>query len=985
MKHLNERKILEQLKNHKISSAEAFKLIKSLQKNTVVQRNSDSPVKEPSSHAEHPGMDSAQQHYQTEVAIIGISCKFPDAEDANEFWNNLAAGKNSIKEIPGERWGIDRNHPSVAPIKNAWRGAFISNPDLFDPFFFNISPKEAGMMDPHQRLVLQESWQALEDAGYADKALNEKKCGVFIGCTLGEYMNRLRDQNVDPDFYFFSGNSCAILPARISYYLNLRGPAVPVDTACSSALIAIHLAYEQICFGTCDMAIAGGVMILVTPNVHMLSATAGMLSPTGQCKTFDDEADGFAAGEGIGIVVLKSLENALEDKDHIYGIIKGSGINQDGKTSGISAPSSASQTQLECHVYDLFHINPETIGYVEAHGTGTKLGDPIEVDALTDAFRKYTDKKQFCAIGSVKTNIGHTQLAAGAASLIKVLMSFKHRQIPPSLNYKTPNRHINFEDSPFFVNTGLLDWKNNGKPRRALISSFGFSGTNGHMVLEEPPYPDQDKSTVSRHWYLIAISAKTKEALERKYQQLLKWLELNRHQAIGDIAYTLHIGRSHFPIRSALIVKDYQDLKQKIKELCQDKHTREYWVNDLREAKSRPGAESRETGIELIREIQEQDLGAVGYKEKLIRLATLYVNGSELDWSGLYQGYGYRRISMPTYPFAEERYWIPEPAPDQGIKVRKTSYIHSPGLHPLLHRNTSNFQEQKFTTHLEEDGYFMAGHVVPDRKVLPALAYIEMARAAGEIAASQPVHKIKNISWSNPMIAPLNSNIIDICLYPHQNEVAFEVNAGNHNKQSIVYIFAQGTLGFKKPGQPEQHPGSHPQDIKALKTRCTRSLTGRDCYLWFQERGLTYDPAFRTINHLYASPDSVLSYLELPLELRDSAHGFSLHPSLLEGMHQTALFLHGYYSPTKIKKKFLFYHPFTLEEAELVRPVRDRCYCFVNKREREKKPGSRQHSFAVQLLDDQGQELLKIKNFVICQAQSLPRAESKFNEEKVFQ
>lgn len=978
MMHLNERNILERLKNHEISSAEAFELIKSLRKNKIPPGTGDSPIMGQSAAAESLGMDLPLRHRLHDVAIIGMSCQFPDADNVNEFWDNLAAGKNSTREIPEARWGIDRNHPSVALLRDAWWGAFMSNPDLFDPFFFNISPKEAGMMDPHQRLVLQEVWHAMEDAGYSDKALNEKKCGVFIGCTLGEYMSRLRDQDVEPDFYFFSGNSAAILPARVSYYLNLRGPAIPIDTACSSALTAIHLAYEHICSGAGDMAIAGGVMVLITPNVHLLAAAAGMLSPTGQCKTFDDEADGFAAGEGVGIVILKSLDNALKDNDHIYGVIKGSGTNQDGKTSGISAPSSASQTQLECQVYDTFHLHPETFGYVEAHGTGTKLGDPIEVDALTDAFRKYTDRKQFCAIGSVKTNIGHTQLAAGAASLIKVLMCFKHRKIPPSLNYKTPNRHINFKDSPFYVNTRLMDWQTSGKPRRALISSFGFSGTNAHMVLEEPPSPAQDKSTIPRPWYLIAISAKTKEALERKYRQLLKWLELNRGQAMGDIAYTLHMGRSHFSLRSALIVKDYQDLKQKIKEICREKHTGEYWINDLREAKSKPGIEARELGKQLIREIQEQDLFAGEYKKKLTQLAGLYVNGSDLDCSGIYHGDGCRRISMPTYPFAAERYWVPDAEPTQGIKTRKAGYVQSTCLHPLVHRNTSNFQEQKFTTHLQGDEYFMAGHVVPDRRILPALAYIEMVRAAGEIAANQPVHKIKTMVWANPMITALHSNIINICLYPHQDEAAFEVNTGNNSDQSMVYVYAQGTLAYKEPGQVEHHARNHPLDIKALKTRCTHSLTSRDCYRWFQKKGLTYDPVFRSISHLYAAPDSVLSYLELPTEFKEAAHGFALHPSLLEGVLQSILFLHNHTVPEAIKTKSLFYYPYALEEAELVRPLPERCYCFVYVAGAQNKLGSSgQNAFAGQLLDEQGQELLKIKNFVIYQAQPLPASKEK--------
>ncbi|MEK1831002.1 polyketide synthase [Priestia megaterium] len=272
----------------------------------------------------------------------------------------------------------------------------------------------------------------------------------------------------------------------MSYLLNLKGPSISINTACSSSLVALHLACESIHNRTSEMALAGGVSIMNTPDSYILTSQAGMLSADGRCRAFDQRANGFVPSEGVGIVMLKSLEAALEDGDHIYGVITGSGINQDGKTNGITAPSAPSQTALEQEVYDRYEINPETISYVETHGTGTKLGDPIEIDALTDGFRKYTTQTQYCAVGSVKTNIGHTLAAAGVAGLIKVLLCMKYQTLVPSIHYEKQNEHINFKDSPFYVNTETKPWKaEEGTPRTAAISSFGFSGTNAHVVIRE--------------------------------------------------------------------------------------------------------------------------------------------------------------------------------------------------------------------------------------------------------------------------------------------------------------------------------------------------------------------------------------------------------------------------------------------------------------------------------------------------------------------
>jgi acyl transferase domain-containing protein len=340
-----------------------------------------------------------------------------------------------------------------------------------------------------------------------------------------DYFTRILEQGLNLDAHVFIGNDSAILASRLAYHLNLNGPAMALDTACSSSLVAIHLAAEQIRSGQVSMALAGGVLVMTTPQLFTMALHTGMLSPDGICKTFDTGADGFVPGEGVGVVVLKSLRDAVAAGDRIYGVIKGSGINQDGKTNGITAPSSLAQTRLELEVYRQAGIDPATISYVEAHGTGTKLGDPIEVEALRNAFRQYTDQTNFCAIGSVKTNIGHTMFAGGAAGFIKVLLALQHKQIPASLHFHQPNEHIDFADSPFYVPTSLQDWPETaGHPRRATVSAFGFSGTNAHVLLEE--YIPPTRSPIPDEPQLILLSAKNSDRLQAQAQQLVDFLSL---------------------------------------------------------------------------------------------------------------------------------------------------------------------------------------------------------------------------------------------------------------------------------------------------------------------------------------------------------------------------------------------------------------------------------------------------------------------------
>jgi acyl transferase domain-containing protein len=484
--------------------------------------------------------ETRRERRSSDIAIIGMSGRFAGCANLEAFWSHLQAGESCIEEIQRAGWEhsstntADPEHVNTSQVK--W-GGMLEDIDQFDPLFFNISPLEAARIEPQQRLFLEEAYKAFEDAGYSAEQLSDKKVGVFVGARSGDYkeqaLRRCRSGACpltlclsEMDAHLFLGNDMAILPARISYFFNCKGPSLTIDTASSSSLVAIHLACESIHTGESEMALAGGVFVMSSPEYSLMAAKTQLLSPDGKCKTFDKSANGIVLGEGVGALVLKPLSAALEDGDHIYGVILGSAMNQDGKTLGMTAPSQLAQKALLSDLYRKAEIPPETVSYIEAHGTGSKLGDPIEVQALTEAFRMFTAKTQFCAVGSHKPNIGHTIASAGVAGVFKVLLSMKYQQIPPSINVEEVNPQIDFESSPFFINTELREWKSrDGSPRRAGVSSFGLSGTNCHVILEEPPLNKKTADKQAKPAYFFPLSAKTKAALEQKVVDMVKWLE----------------------------------------------------------------------------------------------------------------------------------------------------------------------------------------------------------------------------------------------------------------------------------------------------------------------------------------------------------------------------------------------------------------------------------------------------------------------------
>src|ERR1700722_2112636 len=451
-------------------------------------------------------LEALERGRREPIAVIGMGCRFPGGADSpQKFWELLGAGQDAIRELPGDRWDIEAVYDPDpdAPARMSMRtGGFLDGVGGFDAPFFGIAPREAMSMDPQQRLLLEVTWEALEHAGVAAEQLAGTPTGVFVGVCNSDHFLRMLHRGAETiDAYLASGNAPSVTAGRIAYCLGLHGPAIAVDTACSSSLVAIHLACRSLRDGESRLALACGVNIICSPETSIALSKAHMLAPDGRCKAFDAEADGFARGEGCGVLVLKRLSDATADGDNILAVIRGSAVNQDGRSSGLTVPNGPAQEAVVRAALADAGIEPSEIDYVEAHGTGTSLGDPIEARALSRSLGADQKREAPLLIGSVKTNIGHLEGAAGVAGVIKVILSMRHERIPPHLHFHQPTPHIPWHEYRLKVTQHGQAWPRGKKRRLAGISSFGFSGTNGHVVIEEGPPPGSDtRRTVRSHY-----------------------------------------------------------------------------------------------------------------------------------------------------------------------------------------------------------------------------------------------------------------------------------------------------------------------------------------------------------------------------------------------------------------------------------------------------------------------------------------------------
>ncbi len=494
------------------------------------------------------------------IAIIGLGCRLPQAESPAQFWRLLVEGKDAVGTMPLARLQPqDRSRPEDPSLL----GGFLTQIDQFDPQFFNIAPREVLSMDPQHRLLLELAWEALEDAGVPPPELAGSRTGVFVGISSRDYPQHVWTHAPTDDPYLTTGTGHSIAASRIAYLLDLRGPCLAVDTACSSSLVATHLACESLWRGESDLAFVAGVNVIFMPRVTANMAEAGFIAPDGRCKTFDARADGYVRSEGAGLVILKPLSQALADGNSIYAVIRGSAINQDGRSNGLTAPNPQAQEAVIRAAYQQAGISPGQVQYIEAHGTGTKLGDPIELKALGKVLSEGRTPGSLCAVGSVKTNLGHLEAAAGIAGLIKLALMLKHRQIPPSLHFQKANPFIPFKNLPLQVQDQLGGFPEGEEAIVAGVSSFGFGGTNAHVVLESVPTPPIPAPLeVDRPWHLLTLSAKDPEALASLVQSYQDRLGEDATLSLPDLCFSANTGRTHFNHRLAVLVRSLQELQE---------------------------------------------------------------------------------------------------------------------------------------------------------------------------------------------------------------------------------------------------------------------------------------------------------------------------------------------------------------------------------------------------------------------------------------
>ncbi|MEA5366924.1 type I polyketide synthase [Amycolatopsis sp., V23-08] len=506
------------------------------------------------------------------IAIVGMACRFAGGVDSPEkFWRLLRDGRDAIGEVPEERWAwyARQSGGHAAALRDVTKsGAFLDDIKGFDADFFDLTPREAALMDPQQRIVLELAWEALEHAGIPPRSLAGTDTGVFMGVGADDYGRRLLEDLPRIEAWTGIGSSFCAVANRVSYALDLRGPSAVVDTACSSSLVSIHLAAQALRAGECPVALAGGVLIMAAPGLSLVLDAAGATSPDGRCKSFDATADGYGRGEGGGIVVLKRLSDAERDGDHVLAVLRGSAVHQDGRTNGIMAPSGDAQAHLMRRAYETAGIDPATVGYVEAHGTGTRAGDPLEAAAMASVFGKGRPVDEPCLIGSVKPNIGHLEAGAGVAGVIKAVLALQHAEIPPSLNCTEPNPAIPWEEARLRVVTGKTPFPESAGPRRAGVSGYGYGGTIAHVILEESGAEVAQPSTVDCGPALFPLSGASPEALRKNAGRLVGWLTGHRDVDLTDVGHTLAVRRPHLPHRATVFAADRTDLVNRLGEVA---------------------------------------------------------------------------------------------------------------------------------------------------------------------------------------------------------------------------------------------------------------------------------------------------------------------------------------------------------------------------------------------------------------------------------
>lgn len=935
-------------------------------KGKSTQIHSDIKTKET---AENQNILSDKPYQTADIAIVGIAGRYPKAKNMNEFWNNLTQAKDCVEDIPDIRLG-QRLHNKFS---EKYRGGFIDDIDKFDSLFFNISPREAEYLDPQERLFLEVAWEAIEDAGYYPETLVDddasRNIGVYVGAVWTLYQVIGTEEKLQGNFVSPSSHLWGIAN-RVSYAFNLSGPSLPIDTACSSSLSALYLACEAIYKGECSGAIVGGVNLDVHQSKIDINKSGGALSADGICRTFGKGANGYVAGEGVGAVYIKPLDKAIKDGDHVYGVIKGIAVNHGGKTSGFMVPSPKSQAQVVTTALENAKIDARSIGYIEAHGTGTELGDPIEISGLTTAFQEYNVDKQECSIGSVKTNIGHLEAAAGIVGLHKVLLQMKYRKLVPSLHSSELNPFIDFENSPFYVEQKVKEWKPKTVegvqyPLRAGISSFGAGGANAHVIIEEYVTPIEEEKTSSSKFkeYIFPLSARNEDQLQKTAARLCAFLQddLSGEKLLTckDIAHTLQIGRKSFDHRLVIIAKTKKELVQKLTLFIDGKQDNTMLVGEVKSSQNITRLLNRKEKEEFIKFLSQSG--------DLSKLAQLWSVGFLADWQGIQDLEAGAKIPLPTYPFADKRHWISDTSKSSNLSLHSTT-----ALHPLIDSNESTFERQVFKKTFHDKDFFIYDHLVSEIPTLPGVAYLDFARKAGELATGRKVQIIKNILWLSPLTV-VDSVPREVCieLKPNGGLVHFEVFSEEENNTKQIY--SQGKLIYAT----HQELTAEPEyiDLEEIRTRCAKVTHGKEAYPLFKSLGLDLGPSFQVLQDIFKNDDEILGELLIPEIRNNDFNDYLLHPSLVDGSFQA-----GMAAQLGAQTGEMFV-PYSIGEVEVLQPLKPKCFSYVKK---VYDPGSKVSKVNVFIVDEDGMILVKIRESIGVPLVSVHEKPDQIKEEEEY-
>ena len=807
------------------------------------------------------------------IAVIGMACRFPGgADDPDSFWRLLKKGTDAIREVPPDRWDIDALYdpdPDAPGKMYSRHGGFLERADLFDADFFGISPREAVSMDPQQRLLLEVSWEALEDASQPTERLFGSPTGVFVGISTFDYASvslGLKGRG-GIDAYHVSGTVLSVAAGRLSYLLGLTGPCMSVDTACSSSLVGLHLACQSLRNRESSLALAAGVGLILAPEPSINFSKARMLAPDGRCKTFDAKADGYVRGEGCGVVVLKRFADALADGDRVLALIRGSAVNQDGPSGGLTVPSGPSQEAVIRQAVAGSGLEPHQVSYVEAHGTGTPLGDPIEVNALAAALCTGRRPESPLVIGSVKTNMGHLEAAAGIAGVIKVILALQHREIPPHLHFTTPNPHIDWRNLPLEVAAAGREWLPLEGRRIAGVSAFGFSGTNAHVVLEEAPEEERERRGEESGPHLLALSAKSEGALQLLADRYRAHMDLHPEQELGDICFTANAGRSHFGHRLAVIAATKDEVKEKLALLGTAKgivSAGGLW----HPAKPAAGGENRSAPVEP---------GATGRVpgQDLERLARQYAGGASVDWNELYAGQGRRKVALPTTPFLRERFWV-----EQTAIPAEPSLPHS---WPGRRLNLPLSREIRFETTFGR-GFpaFLEDHQLFGTVVVAGAAYLALVLQAVRAALHRGPAVLEEVLMEQPLtLGAGDSATVQTIIAPEPKGLfSFQVMSLATDKGAQIEWNRHVSGKIRIPEELPAMPGNQRPELSSWEAVDAAAFYGEIAgaghhlgasFQWIRTIGKQGKEAFC----LLQAPDSPRPYGE-----------FSLYPGLIDSCFQ---------------------------------------------------------------------------------------------------